>query len=46
MEIKIVDPLAEKSEVQREYGISLSKLEDVTDIYSVILRLPKKYLIT
>jgi UDP-N-acetyl-D-galactosamine dehydrogenase len=40
IEIKVVDPLAEKSEVQREYGIKLSKLEDVTDVDAVIFAVP------
>jgi UDP-N-acetyl-D-galactosamine dehydrogenase len=36
IEIKVVDPLAEESEVQREYGIKLSKIEDVTDVDAII----------
>ncbi len=40
IEIKVVDPLAEESEVQREYGIRLSKLEDVTDVDAVIFAVP------
>ncbi len=42
IEIKIVDPLAEESEVQREYGIKLSKLEDITDMDAVIFAVPHK----
>jgi len=38
--MKVVDPLAEESEVQREYGIKLSKLEDVTDIDAIIFAVP------
>ncbi len=38
--IEIVDPLAEESEVQREYGIKLSKLEDITDVAAVIFAVP------
>ncbi len=40
IEIKVVDPLAEESEVQREYGVRLSKLEDVTDVDAVIFAVP------
>jgi len=40
MKIKVVDPLAEESEVQREYGIKLSKLEDITDVEAVIFAVP------
>jgi len=39
--IKVVDPLAEESEMQRERGIKLSKIEEVTDMDSVILLLPR-----
>jgi UDP-N-acetyl-D-galactosamine dehydrogenase len=40
IEVDIVDPLAEESEVQREYGMNLSKLEDVTDIDAIIFAVP------
>lgn len=40
MKIKVVDPLAKESEVQREYGIKLSKLEDITDVEAVIFAVP------
>ncbi len=40
MKIKVVDPLAEESEVQKEYGIKLSKIEDVTDVDVVIFTIP------
>ena len=40
IEIKVVDPLAEGSEVQKEYGIKLSKLEDITDMDAVIFAVP------
>jgi len=40
IEIKVVDPLAEESEVQREYGIKLSKLEEVTNVDAVIFAIP------
>lgn len=40
IEVKVVDPLAEESEVQGEYGIKLSKLEDVTDVDAVIFAVP------
>ena len=40
IEIKVVDPLAEESEVQSEYGIKLSKLEDVTNIDAIIFAVP------
>ena len=40
MKIKVVDPLAEESEVQKEYGIKLSKIEDVTDVEAVIFAVP------
>ncbi len=36
VEIEVIDPLADKSEVQRECGIKLSKLEDVTNIDALI----------
>lgn len=38
--IEIVDPLVEESEVQKEYGIKLSKIEDVTDMDVVIFAIP------
>jgi len=38
--IEVVDPLAEESEVQREYGIKLIKLEDITDVDAVIFAIP------
>ena len=44
--MEVIDPFVEKSEMQRKYGIKLSKVGEITDIYSVILWLPKKYLIT
>ena len=40
IEINAVDPLAEENEVQREYGIKLSKIEDVTDVDAVIFAVP------
>lgn len=40
MKIKLVDPLAEESEVQRECGIKLSRLEDITDVEAVIFAVP------
>jgi len=40
IEIKVVDPLAEEREVQKEYGIKLSKLEDVADVDAVIFAVP------
>jgi len=40
IEIKVVDPLAEESEVQKEYGIKLSKLEDVANVDAVIFAVP------
>jgi UDP-N-acetyl-D-galactosamine dehydrogenase len=40
IEIEVVDPLAEESEVQREYGIKLNKIEDVTDVDAVIFAVP------
>ena len=40
IKVKVVDPLAEESEVQREYGIKLSKLEDVTDVDAVVFAVP------
>ena len=40
IEIKIVDPLAGKGEVEREYEMKLSKLEDVTDVDAVIFAVP------
>ena len=40
--IKVVDPLAEEREVKREYGIKLSKLEDVNDADAVVFAVPHK----
>jgi len=40
IEVEVVDPLAEESEVQREYGIKLRKLEDVVDVDAVIFAVP------
>ena len=40
IEIKVIDHLAEESEVQREYGIKLSKLEDVTNVDAIIFAVP------
>lgn len=40
IEVKVVDPLAEESEVQGEYGIKLSKIKDVTDVDAVIFAVP------
>lgn len=40
IDVKVVDPLAEESEVQKEYGIKLSKLEDITDMDAVIFAVP------
>lgn len=40
IEIKVVDPLAEESEVQKEYGIKLSKLKDVIGVDAVIFAVP------
>ena len=40
IEIKVVDPLAEESEVQKEYGIKLSKLEDVANVDAIIFAIP------
>jgi UDP-N-acetyl-D-glucosamine/UDP-N-acetyl-D-galactosamine dehydrogenase len=37
IEVMIVDPLAEISEVQKKYGIKLSKLENINDVDAVIL---------
>lgn len=42
MKVKVVDPLAEESEVQRECGIKLSRLEDITDVEAVIFAVPHK----
>jgi UDP-N-acetyl-D-galactosamine dehydrogenase len=42
IEIKVVDPLAEEIEVQREYGIKLSKLKNVTNVDAVIFTVPHK----
>jgi len=44
IEIKIVDPLAKKGEVEREYGIKLSKIENVIDMDAIIFAVPhEKY---
>jgi UDP-N-acetyl-D-galactosamine dehydrogenase len=40
IEVKVVDPLAEESDVEKEYGIKLSKIEDVTDVDAVIFAVP------
>jgi UDP-N-acetyl-D-galactosamine dehydrogenase len=40
IEIKVVDPLAAESEVKKEYGIKLSKLEDIIDVDAVIFAVP------
>jgi len=40
IEVRVVDPLAEESEVQKEYGIKLSKLKNVTDVDAVIFAVP------
>lgn len=40
IEIKVVDPLAEESEVKKEYRIKLSKLEDIIDVDAVIFAVP------
>ena len=40
IKVKVVDPLAEGREVKREYGIKLSKLEDVNDVDAVIFAVP------
>ena len=40
IEINVVDPLAEKREVQRECGMNLNKLEDITDIDAIIFAVP------
>jgi len=40
IEVKVVDPLAEEKEVEREYGIKLNKLEDITDVDAVIFAVP------
>ena len=40
IEIRVVDPLAEKIEVQREYGIKLSKFENITDVDAIIFAVP------
>ena len=38
--VEVVDPLAEESEVQKKYGIKLSKLEEVTDVDAIIFAVP------
>ncbi len=38
--IEVVDPLAEESEVQKEYGVKLNKIEDVTDVDAIIFAIP------
>ena len=35
-----IDPIAEESEVQKEYGMKLSKLKNVTDVDAVIFAVP------
>jgi len=40
IEIEAIDPLADKSEVQRECGIKLSQVEDVTDVDAIIFAVP------
>ncbi len=40
IEVKVVDPFAEEKEVEREYGIKLNKLEDITDVDAVIFAVP------
>lgn len=40
IKVEGVDPLADKSEVQREYKIKLSNLEDVTNVDAVIFAVP------
>ncbi|MBA7512836.1 UDP-N-acetyl-D-glucosamine 6-dehydrogenase [subsurface metagenome] len=40
IEIDVVDPLVEENEVQRECGIKLSKLKNVTDVDAVIFAIP------
>jgi len=40
IKVKVVDPLAEESEVQKEYGMNLSKLEDITDVDAVVFAVP------
>ena len=35
-----MDPLADENETLREYGIKLSKVEDVTDVDAVIFAIP------
>jgi len=40
MEIEVIDPLADTSEVQRECGIKLSQIEDVADVDAKIFAIP------
>jgi len=40
VEVEVVDPLADENEVQREYGIKLSQIEDVADIDAIIFAVP------
>jgi UDP-N-acetyl-D-galactosamine dehydrogenase len=40
VEIEVVDPLAEEKEVERECGIKLNKLQDITDVDAVIFAVP------
>jgi len=40
IEVDVVDPLVEENEVQRECGIKLSKLKNVTDVDAVIFAIP------
>lgn len=42
IKVKVVDPLAEESEVQKECGIKLDKLKNVTDVDAVIFAVPHK----
>lgn len=37
IETKVTDPIADKKEVEREYGISLSEIEEIRDMDAVIL---------
>ena len=38
--IEVVDSLADENEVQKEYGIKLNKIEDVSDVDAVIFAIP------
>ena len=42
MEIEVIDPLADTDEVERECGIKLNKLEDITDVDAVIFAVSHK----